>query len=312
MSPAPRHELEATGRRLELGDKPLIMGIVNASPDSFYDGAALRDLGQRIEHARALASAGADVLDIGGESGVTSTPPVDPAEEIARVCPLIERLASELDVIVSVDTHKPAVARAAIAAGAAIVNDPSGLREPDMARAAAESGAALVLTHTRARPKQKLEAPRYADVVADAKRFLGARVALATSLGVRREQLLLCPGPDLGKSPAQTIELLRRLPELHDLGHPLLLAVSRKDFVGALLARPPRDRLAGTLAAVAQVVAAGAHVVRVHDVEEVRDFLTVSAAISGEIDVDPDLRLAEELRLEPAAAPLRLVGEGRR
>jgi dihydropteroate synthase len=288
-------------RTLQLGERPLIMGILNATPDSFYDGGAYPDLEARLRRGEELLAAGADLIDVGGESGVTYGTTLEPEVEIARVVPLVERLTAELGAVVSVDTYKPAVARASIEAGAALINDPSGLIEPELARVCAGEGAGLVITHTRARPKQKLPDPRYADVVEDVRRFLRARLEKATALGLASEQVIFCPGPDLGKEPAQTVELLRRLDELHALGRPLLLAVSRKDFVGALVGRAPRERLAGTLAAVAHVVERGAHVLRLHDVAEASDFLTVGAALAGESDVPPRLRLAAELRREPVA-----------
>jgi dihydropteroate synthase len=290
--------VKAREHMFELGAPPLLMGILNATPDSFYDGGRQTDVGSGVDHGRRLLLSGADLIDVGGESAVTNRPPVSAEEEIARVVPLIERLAGELGAVVSVDTYKPAVARAAIEAGAAIVNDPSGLSDPDLARVCAETGAALVVTHTRARPKQKLRDPRYADVTEDVKRFLRARLRRAGELGVEADRLIVCPGPDLGKEPAQTIELLRRLGELHELGRPVLLAVSRKDFVGALLARPPRERLAGTLAALAHGVAKGAQILRVHDVAEARDFLTISSALNGDGEIPPKLRLEDGLRRE--------------
>ena len=200
----------------------------------------------------------------------------------------------------SVDTYKPAVARAAIAAGAAIVNDVSGLRDPELADVCAGTGAGLVLMHTRAAPKQKLLDPTLDGLVgADVKRFLRERISVAMAHGVAFEQLMLDPGPDFAKTPAQTVEVLRELSDLHELERPLLLAVSRKDFVGAITQRPPRERLAGTLAAVGHGVDAGAHVLRVHDVADVADYLAVRAALSGEAEVDSALRLATELRREP-------------
>jgi dihydropteroate synthase len=292
-------ELRARQHTFDLSARPLLMGILNATPDSFSDGGRYDGLEAQVERGRELLRAGADIIDVGGESGVTNAPPVEPEEEIDRVVPLIERLAGEFGAVVSVDTYKPAAARAAIDAGASIVNDPSGLRNPEVASACAETGAALVITHTRARPKQKLTNPRYADVTEDVRRFLRAKLRLASALGVGGDRLLICPGPDLGKEPAQTIALLRRLDELHELGKPILLAVSRKDFVGALLSRRPSERLAGTLAAVAHGTARGAHVVRLHDVAEARDFLAVSAALNGPADVPRSLRLADELRREP-------------
>jgi dihydropteroate synthase len=273
------------------------MGIVNASPDSFSDAGAYPDLDARVRRARELLDAGADIIDVGGESGITRRPAVAVAEELERVVPLVERIARELGALVSVDTYKPAVAEAAIAAGAALVNDVSGLRDPELAAVCARTGAALVLMHTRAAPKQRLQdAALYDDVVADVIAFLGERMEVARAHGVRDEQLILDPGPDFAKTPAQTIVLLRRLEELHALGRPLLLAVSRKDFVGALTGRGPRQRLAGTLAAIGHGVDAGAHVLRVHDVAQAADFLAVRAALNGALDVDPALALDEAIR----------------
>jgi dihydropteroate synthase len=293
----PSHAVAAAGRTLALGARPWLMGIVNASPDSFSDAGAYPDLEARVELARELLAAGADILDVGGESGITLRPAVAAEEEIERVVPLIARLAGELGAVVSVDTYKPAVAAAAVAAGAVIVNDVSGLRDPELADVCAETGAALVLMHTRAAPKQRLQDPQlYDDVTADVVGFLSERIALARSRGVREEQLILDPGPDFAKTPAQTIALLRRLGELHALRRPLLLAVSRKDFVGALTGRGPRERGAGTLAAIAHGVDAGAQILRVHDVAAAADFLTVRAALRGERAVDPSLVLSDEIR----------------
>lgn len=295
--PAPALPLRTTAGTLELGGRPWLMGIVNATPDSFSDGGVHRTLGERVELARSLVDAGAEMIDIGGESGVTNQPPVASEEEIERVVPLIERVTSELGALVSVDTYKPAVARAAIAAGAAIVNDVSGLRDPALADVCAQTGAGLVLMHTRAAPKEKLLDPDLdGRVVADVELFLGERIALAMSRGVAFEQLMLDPGPDFGKTPAQTVEVLRALPGLHALQRPVLLAVSRKDFVGAITLRPPGARLAGTLAAVGHGVQAGAHVLRVHDVTDVADYLAVRAALTGEAEVDSGLSLVIDLR----------------
>jgi len=293
-----RHAVAAAGRTLALGERPWLMGIVNASPDSFSDGGAYPDLEARVARARELIAAGADLIDVGGESGITLRPPVAVAEEIARVVPVISAIASTLGVPVCVDTYKPAVAEAAVAAGASIVNDVSGLRDPELADVCAATGAGLVLMHTRAAPKQRLQDPALYgdDVVGDVLRFLGARMELARSRGVRDEQLILDPGPDFAKTPAQTIALLGRLEELHALGRPLLLAVSRKDFIGALTGREPRERLAGTLAAIGHGVDAGAHILRVHDVAAAADFLRVRAALRGELEVDPALALDDAIR----------------
>ncbi|HEY3019542.1 MAG TPA: dihydropteroate synthase [Solirubrobacteraceae bacterium] len=287
--------VRAAGRSLELGARPWLMGVVNATPDSFSDAGRHPD---KVALGLELLEQGADLLDVGGESATTGRPPVAAAEEIARVVPVIEALAAR-GAVVSVDTYKPAVAEAAIAAGAVMVNDVSGLRDPALADVCARTGAALVVMHTRAEPKQRLQDPRrYDDVVADVVGFLRERMALAGSRGVDGEQLVLDPGPDFAKTPAQTIELLRRLDEVRALGRPLLLAVSRKDFIGALTRRPPGQRLAGTLAAIGWGVDHGAAILRVHDVREAADFLAVRAALRGDLDVAPDLAITEEIRLE--------------
>jgi dihydropteroate synthase len=221
-------------RRLELGQAqpgPLLMGVVNATPDSFSDAGDLPDLAARVAHGAALLEAGADLLDVGGESARGDRPPVPAAVEAERVVGVIERLCA-LGATVSIDTHKPAVAEAAIAAGAVLVNDVSGLREPALADVCARTGAGLALTHTRVEPKGTLLDPgAYADVVADVAAFLRERMAAAVARGVDPEQIVLDPGPDFAKTPAQTVAVLRRLDVLHALGRPVLLAVSRKDFL---------------------------------------------------------------------------------
>jgi dihydropteroate synthase len=296
---APPRSLRTTRGTLTLGGRPWLMGVVNATPDSFSDSGAARTLEDRIVLARELLDAGAEIIDIGGESGVTNRPPVHADEEARRVVPLIEHVSHELGAIVSVDTYKPSVASAAIGAGAAIVNDVSGLRDPEIADVCAQNGAGLVLMHTRAAPKEKLLDPSLDGRVAeDVERFLEERIELAVERGMDLEQLMLDPGPDFGKTPSQTVESLRALTRLHEFGRPLLLAVSRKDFVGAITGRAPRARLAGTLAAIGFGVDAGAHVLRVHDVAAVSEFLAVRAALTGEARVDPELRLGDELRRE--------------
>ena len=293
----PKRMLRVAGGSLTFGGRPRLMGVVNATPDSFSDAGLSTTLDARVALAAELAAAGASVIDIGGESGVTNRPAVDPAQEIERVVPLIERVVTEVGVTVSIDTYKPAVAAAAIAAGAAIVNDVSCLRDPELADVCARTGAGLILTHTRAAPKHKLLDPGLdGRIVSDVREFLTERMALAAQRGVAAEQIMLDPGPDLGKTPAQTVSVLRAYAQLHELGRPLLLAVSRKDFIGAITGRGPRERLAGTLAAVGFGVRAGAHLLRVHDVQAVSDFLAVAAVLEGEAELAADARLSDELR----------------
>ncbi|HTU98664.1 MAG TPA: dihydropteroate synthase [Solirubrobacteraceae bacterium] len=304
---SPAHTVATNRGELVLGGasdaRPLLMGIVNATPDSFSDGDLPQTVEARVDLARSLLADGADLIDIGGESGVTNRPPVSAEEEVARVVPVIEAVAQGLGARVSVDTYKPAVARAAIAAGASIVNDVSGLRDIELADVCAETGAALVVMHTIAPPKTKHHDPSLDHrIVGEVERFLAERIELATSRGVAFEQLIVDPGPDFSKTPAQTIAVLRALPALHGLGRPILLAVSRKDFVGALTQRPPRARLGGTLAAVAHGVAAGAHILRVHDVADSADFLTVSAALGSNGEIDPGLRVPDTLRWDQAVS----------
>ena len=274
---------------------PVLMGIVNATPDSFSDRQGPKPLDDLVGRARALVEQGASIVDVGGESGRTDRPAVAVEEEIARVVGLIERLADE-GLAVSVDTWRAAVARAALGAGASMVNDVSGLSDPEVADACAEFGARLVITHTRLPPKVK-GYPGYDDVVADVADLLRERAALAVERGVGEEQLVFDPGIDLAKTPAESIEVLRRLPELARLGPPLLLAVSRKDFVGALTERAPAERDAGTLAALGCAVDGGAAILRVHDVAGARDYLLVRAALRDG-PAPRDLALADELRRE--------------
>jgi dihydropteroate synthase len=267
-----------------LPGRPLLMGIVNAGPDSFSDAVRLTTLDAQVAHARRLVADGADLIDVGGESGVTYTPPSPAATEIRRVVPLVERLAAE-GIPVSVDTWKPAVAAAALEAGAAMINDTSGLRDVALAELCAATGASLVVMHTRAAPKQERFADYGDDVAGDVIRFLAERCAAARAAGIRSEQLVLDPGPDFAKTPAETVAVLRAIDRLRELRLPLLLAVSRKYFLGAITGRPPAERLAATLAAVGWAADHGAAIVRVHDVAEAADLLRVRRVLDGEDDV---------------------------
>ena len=281
---------------LERG-RPLLMGIVNATPNSFSDPQGPKGLDELARRADALVAEGAAIVDVGGESGRTDRVAVSETQEAARIVPLIERLAAA-GVAVSVDTWRAGPARAALEAGAAMVNDVSGLGDPVLAELCAEHRAALVITHTRVAPKTKGFAD-YEDVVADVLAMLSERVATARDRGVADDALLLDPGIDLAKTPEESVEVLRRLPELEKLGRPLLLALSRKDFVGALTGRPPGARDAGTLGALEPVLDLPGAVVRIHDVAGAADFLAVRAALRGDSRV-PGGALDEDLRRKAA------------
>jgi dihydropteroate synthase len=296
---APAVVVRTTRGAWQLGGRVRLMGIVNATPDSFSDGGVQRSLAERVALAEAQLQAGAELIDIGGESGVTNRPAVDVEEEIKRVVPLVREVAGSLGALVSVDTYKPAVARAAIEAGAAIVNDVSALRDPGLADVCAETGAGLVLMHTRAAPKIKVLDRAYDEtIVADVRSLLDELIDLACSRGVDREQLILDPGPDFAKTPFQTVQVMRTVGQLHSFGRPLLLAISRKDFIGAVTGRAPRERLAGTLAALAHGAASGGHIVRIHDVAAARDFLDVLDVLDGRAALDPEALLGDGIRWE--------------
>jgi dihydropteroate synthase len=272
--------LRDTTLELEAG-RPLLMGIVNANPDSFSDAVRLDSLAAQVSQALALVRDGAQIVDVGGESGVTYTGVSSEEVESERVVPLVRALVAE-GVTVSVDTWKAAVAERVLDAGAHIVNDTSGLADPRLAELAAAAGAALVVMHTRAAPKQEGFPDYDGDVRGDVMRFLAERCALAVSHGLDAEQLIVDPGPDFAKRPAESVEVMADLRSLQELDRPVLAAISRKYFVGAITGRPPQERLAGTLAALGEAVDAGAAIARLHDVREAADFLAVRAVLRGE------------------------------
>jgi dihydropteroate synthase len=246
-----------------------VMGIVNRTVDSFYDRGATFALEKAVEAARRAVAAGADWVDVGAVPFSPLARKVDERTEIARLVPVVEALRAETDAVISVDTFRAAVARAALAAGADAVNDTSGLQDPDMAGVVAESGATLVLTHSLAAPGEPLPRPSYGDVVAEVRAFLVERVAYARARGVAADRIVVDPGHDLNKNTRHSLELTRRLGELADLGHPLLAAVSNKDFVQEALDLPLDGLTEATLATVVMCVLQGARIVRVHDVAAV-------------------------------------------
>lgn len=278
-----RYRLRVRGREIELGGRTWIMGILNVTPDSFSDGGRFAERDAAVARGLALFEAGADVVDLGGESTRPGAARVPAEVELGRVAPVIEELRRRGAGPLSIDTSKASVAQAALDAGADIVNDVSGLRfDPGMAPLLARSGAPAVLMHVRGDFAGMHDAPSYGDVVGEVAAELRERVAGARAAGVREEQLLLDPGLGFSKDAAHSLETLRRLPELAALDRPLVVGPSRKSFIGRVLGVPPGERLLGTAAAAAAAVLGGAHVLRVHDVREMAEVARVCDAILGE------------------------------
>lgn len=262
-------------------DRPLVMGVVNTTPDSFSDGGRYLDAKAAIAHGLRLADEGADILDIGGESTRPGSAEVPIDEELARILPVLEGLKGSGRAL-SIDTRKPEVMRAVLAAGADMVNDINGFRAPGAIEAVAGSAAGLCVMHMQGQPLDMQQAPFYREVVAEIRQFLDNRVASLVAAGVARERIVLDPGIGFGKTVEHNIELLRRLPELAVDGLPVLVGVSRKSLVGVLTGAPVGERLAGSLAAALAAVWRGAAIVRVHDVKATCDALAVWRALSKE------------------------------
>ncbi len=277
------------GRELPLRrGAPKIMGVLNLTPDSFSDGGLWTDPDRAVEHGLAMLAAGADLLDLGAEStrpggGVygEGAQPISVESELSRLLPVLARLRAATGAPLSVDTRKGAVARAALAAGADLVNDVSLLSDPDLARAAGEAGCPLVLMHSRGEIRTMQRGIRFDDLLAEVAAELSDAAARAADLGVDPEQIVLDPGLGFGKTAEQNLTLLARLGAFADLGRPLLVGASRKSFLGALTGRPPAERLSGSLAAAAWAAAAGAAMVRVHDVGPTAELLAVWGAIAA-------------------------------
>jgi dihydropteroate synthase len=266
---------------IPLGERPRIMGILNVTPDSFSDGGLHDSPAAAFEAARRMESDGADIIDIGGVSTRPGSDPVPPEEEIRRVVPVIRLLRDEVSLPISIDTYRTSVAREAIAAGATIVNDVSGLRaSPDMADLVAESRAGVVIMHMQGIPRDMQDDPRYDDVVQDIRAFFQERIAHARSCHVPDEAIVLDPGIGFGKRLHHNLALIHQVSAFRDLGFPLLLGPSRKSFIGEITNRSVKDRLPGTAAAVALAVAHGVEILRVHDVQPMRDVVDVAHAIS--------------------------------
>jgi len=262
---------------LEIPD-PVLMGVINVTPDSFSDGGEWLDPAAAAAHGRALVAQGAAILDIGGESTRPGAKPVDEAEELARVVPVLELLAG-VDARLSIDTSKATVAAAALDAGASIVNDVTALRgDPAMAALIAERPCDCCLMHMLGEPRTMQSDPRYDDVVDDVKAFLAQRLQFALAQGIAAERIWLDPGIGFGKTVEHNLELLRRLDELLELGRPIVIGTSRKSFIGRITGRGAHERVPGTIATNVLALARGASIFRVHDVAEARDALAVAAA----------------------------------
>jgi len=271
--------VDAPAVRLEV-QLPCVMGILNVTPDSFSDGGRFTQLEAAVAQGIAMARDGAAIIDVGGESTRPGSDRVSLDEELARVLPVIERLRAETSAVVSIDTYKAEVARQALAAGAALVNDVSALRmDPAMVEVVAETGAPAILMHMQGEPKTMQQDPHYDDVVDDVRAFLEERMGFALARGVDEEQLLIDPGIGFGKTVAHNLVLLRGLARLKELGRPLVLGASRKRFLGAILGAEPGGRLIGTVASTVIGLMNGADVVRAHDVRENFEALRVVLAL---------------------------------
>jgi dihydropteroate synthase len=260
-------------------DRTLLMGVLNVTPDSFSDGGRFLDPGEAVRHARRMVEEGADLIDAGGESSRPGSDPVHAEEEWRRLQPVLEGLLREVRVPISVDTYKPEVAGRALALGAHMLNDIGGLRDPAMIETVASHGAAVVIMHMKGEPKTMQQAAEYEDVVGEVKAFLEQQAARAAAAGI--DGIVIDPGLGFGKTAQHSLEILRRLPELVELGYPVLIGPSRKSFLGQVTGAPVEDRLEGTLAAVTASVLGGARIVRVHDVKQCRRAVQVAEAIRG-------------------------------
>jgi dihydropteroate synthase len=263
-----RHDRLQWGRwRLQLSARTHVMGVLNVTPDSFSDGGRYLRRDHAVAHAEQMAEAGADLIDIGGESTRPGAPPVSLREELRRVIPIIEQVAKRCRLPISVDTSKAEVARQAIAAGAAMVNDVTALRgDPRMAEVVAEAGVPIVLMHMLGTPRTMQRSPRYRSLLGELVRFFRERLAVACSAGIDRNKILLDPGLGFGKRLRHNLEILQQLERLASLNRPIVVGPSRKSFIGQVLDLPVDQRIEGTAAAVTAAILHGAHVVRVHDV----------------------------------------------
>jgi dihydropteroate synthase len=263
-------------------DEPVVMGVLNVTPDSFFDGGRHADPGAALDRALQMVEEGAAVIDVGGESTRPGAAAVSAIEEIRRVVPVIERIAARVGVPLSVDTSKPEVMRAAVEAGAQMINDVRALALPGALEAAAASGAAVCLMHMQGEPSGMQRDPRYADVVAELRDFLAGRVEAAVAAGIALERICVDPGIGFGKRPEHNLELIRHLDRLADPAIPVLVGVSRKSLLGIITGRPAAERLVGSVVLAALCAERGARILRVHDVAPTVDALKVLGALRGQ------------------------------
>jgi dihydropteroate synthase len=259
--------------------EPVVMGILNVTPDSFSDGGRHADIDAAVEWGLAMAADGAAIIDVGGESTRPGAAPVDLGDELARVVPVIERLTRRTSVPISIDTTKPEVMRAAVAAGACLINDVRALQVPGALAAAAEAGAGVCLMHMRGEPRTMQVDPQYRSVVDDVRNDLSARIAACEAAGIPRERICVDPGIGFGKRPEHNLALLAALDRLADPGIPVLIGVSRKSLLGIITGRPTGERLAGSVALAALSVMRGAAIIRAHDVAATVDAVKVASAL---------------------------------
>jgi dihydropteroate synthase len=278
--PARRFAISTRHGTMDASQRTLLMGVINVTPDSFYDGGRRLDSADAIAHGINLVEAGADIIDIGGESTRPGARPVSAAEELERVLPVIRGLRRNMNVPISIDTYKADVAHAALSEGADIVNDISALRfDPQMVVLVAAEKVPVALMHMQGTPQTMQAEPRYSDVLREVSDFLAARVGVALDAGVERENIIIDPGIGFGKTLEHNLILMRGLPALVSMGYPLLVGASRKAFIGKIIDGEPDERLEGSLAAAVAAVFGGAQIVRVHDVKETCKAVRVADAI---------------------------------
>jgi|SRR3989338_1500904 len=260
-------------------NKTLIMGILNVTPDSFFDGNMFFDANKAIAHAKQMAKDGADIIDIGGESSRPGSDPVSEEEELRRIVPIIKKLAKEINIPISIDTYKPKVVEECIKLGANIINDINGLRNENMIKVAAKYKVPVVIMHMKGNPKTMQENPVYRETIKEIKDFLSRQIKKAKKAGIK--DIIIDPGIGFGKTTAHNLEILKNLSKFKDLGCPILVGASRKSFIGNITGLPVNERLEGTIASISIAIMNGANIVRVHDVKECKRAVMVADAINN-------------------------------